>query len=67
MINTLMQRAYRIPEAAAQVGMSRSRIYELIADGELPVIKVGRTTVISAKALDDLMGRLESGELVIRS
>jgi excisionase family DNA binding protein len=43
--------AYSIPEAAARIGLSRSRLYELIGAGEIAVIKVGARTLI---AEDDL-------------
>ncbi len=32
----------RIPEVAKALGLGRTKIYELIAAGELPVIRVGR-------------------------
>ncbi len=32
----------RIPEAAETLGIGRTKIYELIATGELPTIRVGR-------------------------
>ena len=32
----------RIPEAAERLGLSRSTVYELIASGELNVIRYGR-------------------------
>lgn len=43
--------AYRIAAAAEAVGLSRSRIYELIADGTLDARKVGGCTVITAESL----------------
>ena len=30
----------KIPEAAAQLGVSRAKLYELIASGELPAVKI---------------------------
>jgi excisionase family DNA binding protein len=30
----------KIPEAAAQLGVSRAKLYELIASGALPAVKV---------------------------
>jgi len=30
----------KIPEAAAQLGISRAKLYELIASGALPAVKV---------------------------
>jgi excisionase family DNA binding protein len=42
---------YRINEAAAALGRSRSRIYESITDGELEVVKDGRSALITADSL----------------
>ena len=48
--------AYRIPDACAVLGLGRTSIYELIAEGKLRAIKVaGRrlVTAESARALID--------------
>ena len=37
----------RIPEAAETLGIGRTNIYELIATGELPTIRVGRAVRFS--------------------
>ena len=40
------------PEEAARVlGIGRSKVYELLAAGELPVVRIGRATRIPAAAL----------------
>ena len=36
-----MSRLLRIPEAAAELSIGRSRLYELIAAGELRAVKIG--------------------------
>ncbi len=41
----------RIPEAAETLGIGRTKIYELIAMGELPTIRVGRAVRISVSTL----------------
>jgi excisionase family DNA binding protein len=41
----------RIPEAAETLGIGQSKIYELIATGELPTIRVGRAVRISVNTL----------------
>jgi excisionase family DNA binding protein len=41
----------RIPEVAETLGIGRTKIYELIATGELPTIRVGRAVRISVSAL----------------
>ncbi len=42
---------FRVPEAAEQLGIGRTKIYEMIANGELPTIHIGRAVRISASAL----------------
>lgn len=32
--------------------IARSRAYELVADGEIPVVKIGRSVRVSRKELD---------------
>ena len=41
----------RVPEVAKALGLGRSTIYELIAKGELPVVRVGRAIRVSAAAV----------------
>jgi len=41
----------RIPEVAETLGIGRTKIYELIATGELPTIRVGRAIRISVSTL----------------
>ena len=48
-------KAYSVVDAAHQLGLSRSKLYELIADGELETIHVGRRRLVSAAALDRLV------------
>ncbi|AOO79555.1 helix-turn-helix domain-containing protein [Bosea vaviloviae] len=38
--------AYRVKDAARLLGMGKSKLFELIADGRLPVRKIGGATVI---------------------
>ncbi len=41
----------RIPEVAKALGLGRTKIYELIDAGELPVIRVGRAVRVSVSAV----------------
>ena len=41
----------RVPEAAERLGIGRTKIYEMIATGELPTIRIGRAVRISVSAL----------------
>ncbi len=50
---------YSVAQAALLLGVSRSRLYELLASGEIPSIKIGRLRKIRAEALDDYLDLLE--------
>jgi excisionase family DNA binding protein len=47
-----------VPEAAEMLGISRNFAYELVKQGQLPVIKFGKRLLISRIALER---RLEEG------
>ena len=51
--------AYSIDEAARQLSLSRSTVYELIRDGQPRVVKVGRRSIVSA---GEIARFLEAGE-----
>lgn len=56
--------AYRVPEAAKILGISRSSIYELIAAGHLESVRLpgGRIRVVTAEALRELLERAKESE-----
>jgi len=49
--------AVRIPDAVRMTGIGRSKLYQLIASGELETIKIGRCTLVPVDALKDLLAR----------
>jgi len=49
--------AYGVIAAAAALDLSRSRIYELISDGEIGACKIGKRTVIPASELTAFLDR----------
>jgi len=49
--------AYRVPEAAALVGVSRTMAYALIAQKRWPVIRVGKSMRVPAEALREWVRR----------
>lgn len=53
----------RIPEACRLTGIGRSKLYELIADGSIDIVKVGGMTLIPFESLKRLIaaGREGSG------
>lgn len=42
----------KVPEVATELRIARSRAYELVADGEIPAVKIGRSVRVRRKELD---------------
>jgi excisionase family DNA binding protein len=53
----------RIPDAIRLTGICRSKLYELIASGDLETIKLGRSTLIPVDSLKGLIERARAGLL----
>ena len=55
---------YRPVEAAEAIGVSRARMYELLASGEIPSVKVGNVKRVPVASLNDWLQRrlAESGD-----
>ncbi|WP_353228925.1 helix-turn-helix domain-containing protein [Novosphingobium sp.] len=51
----------RISEAVRLTGLCRSKIYELIASGDIETVKVGRCTLIPMTSLRALVGLAGAG------
>jgi excisionase family DNA binding protein len=49
----------RVADAARRLGISRSKVYELIHCQMLRSVHIGRSVRISSKALDDFIQALE--------
>ena len=49
--------AFSIDAACKACGLSRSKVYELIRDGELAIAKIGRRSLIAADDLHNLVAR----------
>lgn len=47
----------RVPEAAAALGLCRTSVYELINEGELPIVRLGGATRIEASEVIALIRR----------
>ncbi|WHO37638.1 helix-turn-helix domain-containing protein [Sphingobium sp. AP49] len=47
----------RVNEAARMIGVGRTKLYELIAAGEVETVKLGRATRITTASLHDLVRR----------
>jgi excisionase family DNA binding protein len=55
--------AYRPAEAGRAIGVSRSRIYELLAQGELTARKLGGATLILRSELERYVARLPKADI----
>jgi excisionase family DNA binding protein len=44
-----------VPEAAKLLGVSRDLVYDLVAQGELPALRLGRRIVLPRRALEELV------------
>lgn len=51
-----------IPQAAAQLNVGRSTIYELIRSAQLEIVKIGRRTRIPSDATEKLVQKLRNGQ-----
>lgn len=47
----------RINDAANMIGVGRTKLYELIAAGELETVKIGKATRITTASLHELVNR----------
>ncbi len=47
----------RINDAARMIGIGRTKLYELIAAGEVEMVKLGKSTRITTASLHDLVRR----------
>lgn len=50
----------KVPEAAAMLGVGRSTLYERMATGDLPVVRIGRSVRIPAHAIREFAAKLEA-------
>jgi excisionase family DNA binding protein len=48
--------AVRVSDAVKMIGLGRSKIYELIASGDIEIVKVGAATLIPVASLRKLIG-----------
>lgn len=56
------QLLYTIPECCRLVSIGRTKFYELIASGEIPIRKVGRKTLVAVSDLRCWVERLPAVE-----
>ena len=51
----------RVPEACRLTGIGRSKFYELVASGEIRVVKIGSMTLVPFEALRQFVLRRSAG------
>jgi excisionase family DNA binding protein len=51
----------RVNDAARMIGVGRTKLYELIAAGEIETVKLGKATRITIASLHDLVRRQRRG------
>jgi excisionase family DNA binding protein len=54
------RRVFSVVEAAAVLGISRSKLYQFIAAGEIRSIRIGRLRKIPVAAIDEFIAARES-------
>lgn len=42
----------KVPEVARELRIARSRAYELVADGTIPAVRIGRSVRVSRRELE---------------
>jgi excisionase family DNA binding protein len=47
----------RVNDAARMIGVGRTKLYQLIASGEIETVKLGKSTRITTASLQDLVRR----------
>jgi len=55
-------RLLRIPEVARALGISRSAVYVLLAEGKLQPVRIGRSVRVPADEIDAFVDRLTKVE-----
>ncbi len=51
-----------IPEAARFVGLGRSKLYELVRDGDVEVVRIGRAVRVPVASLRTYVERLRADQ-----
>jgi excisionase family DNA binding protein len=57
MANSTVPLSHTIPQAVERTGVGRSKLYEAMRTGDLPIIKVGKRTLVLESDLQDWLHR----------
>lgn len=50
------RRTYQVPEVAKMLGVSRAAVYNAVARGTIPSIRIGKRVVVPRAAVEKLIG-----------
>ena len=53
----------KVPEVAEVLRIARSRAYELVAEGEIPSVRIGRSVRVSRKELERWLEEQRQAEI----
>lgn len=53
---------YKVEEAAERIGIGRSTFYALIRSGQVETVKVGKSRLVPALALDEFVARVRTAQ-----
>ena len=56
----------RVDRALSELNIGKTKLYELLASGELEAIRIGRRTLVLQASIDALVERLRSSALTRR-
>ena len=51
----------RIPDACRMIGIGRSKMYELIQEGRIEIVKLGTSTLVVVESLNALITGIRQG------
>lgn len=54
----------RVDRALSELNIGKTKLYELLASGELEAIRIGRRTLVLQDSIDALVERLRSCRLI---
>ena len=54
----------KVEDVCERLSLGRSKVYEMMASGELRSVQVGRSRRVPAPALDELLARLEQDQAI---
>jgi excisionase family DNA binding protein len=60
MHNSIERRLYRVREVAESWGLSKSKIHQMISDGQIPSVRIGRSVRIPARVVEAYLNQAES-------